>query len=97
MQKNRDWTTWDADFGPSNMEEAKALKSVAEGAERAGPFTGSWSPNKNGWLISRHGQRPLRLDGEASRKGFVQFLWYYTSGQKAFQKSPRTLEALFSN
>ena len=79
------------------MDEAIALKSVAEGASRSGPFTGAWSFNKKAWFISRDGQRHLRLNGDAARKGFVQFIWYYTSGQRPWRKGPRTLEALFEN
>lgn len=97
MSKNTDWETWDSEFGPRNMDEAIALKSVAEGASRSGPFAGRWSFNKKAWFIDRDGQRHLRLNGDAARKGFVQFQWYYTSGQRAWQKGPRTLEALFES
>jgi hypothetical protein len=95
MTKNTDWETWDSEFGPRNMDEAIALKAVAGGVSRSGPFTGTRSPNKKGWLISREGQRALRLNEAAAQKGFVQFMWYYTSGQRAWQKAPRTLEAMF--
>ncbi len=97
MSKNTDWAEWDSEFGPRKMDEAIALKSVAEGASRSGPFAGRWSFNKKAWFITRDGQRHLRLNGDVTRKKFVQFIWYYTSGQRAFQKGPRTLEALFDN
>ena len=97
MSKNTDWVLWDAEFGPRSHLEACQLKAVAEGTEQSGPFTGRWSFNKKAWFISRDGQRHLRLNGTAARKGFVQFIWYYTSGQRAFQKGPRTLEALFED
>jgi len=95
MNKNTDWEAWDSDFGPRNMNEAIALKAVAQGTERSGPFMGCWSPNKKAWFISRDGQRHLRLNGASARTSFVQFLWYYTTGQRPWRKAPRTLEALF--
>ena len=95
MTKNTDWEPWDSEFGPRNMDEATALKAVAEGASRSGPFAGRWSFNKKAWFISRDGQRHLRLNGDAARKKFVQFIWYYTSDQRPWRKAPRTLDALF--
>jgi len=97
MTKNTDWEAWDSEFGPRNMNEAIALKAVADGAPKSGPFAGAWSSNKKGWLISRDGQRALRLNEASARRGFVQFLWYYTSGNRAWRKAPRTLEALFED
>lgn len=95
MNKNTDWDSWDTEFGPRNVDEAKALKAVAEGQSTSGPFAGTWSSNKKGWLISRDRQRQLRLSGEAARQGFLKFLWYYTSGNRPWHKAPRTLEVLF--
>lgn len=97
MSKNTDWEAWDKEFGPRNMGEAKALRAVAEGQARSGPFFGEWSPNGKGWLISRDRQRQLRLNRPGAREGFVQFLWYYTSGQRPWRPMPRTLEVLFQN
>lgn len=95
MNKNTDWAAWDSEFGPRDMSEAKALKTVAEGKCQSGPFTGEWSSDRKVWLISRDRQRKLRLNGVSSQKGFVQFLWYYTSGQRSWRIAPRTLEAFF--
>ena len=97
MNKNTDWTSWDKEFGPRNMDEAKALKAIAEGQFRSGAFFGEWTSNKKGWLISRDRQRQLRLNGEAAREGFVQFLWYYTSGNRPWRRAPRTLEPLYQD
>ena len=70
MIKNTDWEPWDSEFGPRSHLEACQLKTVADGAERSGPFTGKWSFNKKAWFISRDADdaagRPEGIGGDVA-------------------------------
>jgi hypothetical protein len=79
------------------INKAIALNAVAQGQPSSLPFKNEWTSDKKTLLIRRDQQRALRLVGAGARQGFVQFLWYYTSGQRAWRRAPRTIEALFQN
>jgi len=95
MVKNTDFDAWDDEFGPRNKQEALALTAVVGGATRVGCYSGESSSNGKAWLISREGQRRLRLQGSGPKQGFRKFVWLYTIGKREWRKAPRTLEHLF--